>query len=1387
MADNIATIGIAMETAQLKKGISELGKLGEAGKKAEKQLSTSFMSVDKEIQKFNESMAKHGRTIDANGNVLNKNGEILKTTTSTYKNLTNAVADFNAQIKAVAPSVKNAEIELARSESIAKMMGSTLVGTSKTIDGLGLSLDKISGKLTQSQNAMKHFIAEQVDMGRTIDANGNIFSSQGVKLTTLSNKYKELQSNLTSHANAQDAVDDAMRQALMLTDKNQAELQKYAKAQQEAAERVSRLDNAIDNQNKAATKAQKVMSGLSDEAMHQAKNQGKLARVMGQSGVQLEQFMGQVASGTPLLRALGYQATDLGIVLSGLIPSAAAVGAAIGIGSAALSMLLPQLLKSTELVSDFKFEIDELKDSLNDLSKLSKAQLAVGLIDTSKRMDELSKEAEKQRKVIAELNKELDVGSKFRTVKTTFGAPITVTTEITAEERKKLEEQLEREKATFDSINQEYKKQSDLLTELSNITNQITKSGKDKDKLSKEQRQNLDELNKALSNQIDILNGVEGAERAAMIEQTKAQLGVEELDKTTLGYIDTLFELKEAQELGNLTESLDKQIAALELQTIEMKKGKAAAIEFAIAQQIAAAGGEVTPELQAKIDKIRELTGALEGLKGAEKAQADFDRLSDSIMNVGNGFSSTGDVIVDTFGNMAQALDNYLGKMGELDKWQEQLNDSKKENIDVSAEQQKLDELRFKTEIQGYAAGAKAAASFFDEKTAAHKAFTAAERALTAIEIGLALKQTAVDVAAGAAKIFNQTGVLGFAGVAAMVGVMAGLGFAGGSGGGYTPPDNDFSGTALGTSEASESLSESINIQSDMLAELVDLNSNFILLANLTGGLSSTVARLEGVDTGSLGTFVTDTAKVTGGIGALNSSVLTLGIGGEIQKAIGSVKKTVQAAGIEVFSQSLEGVIDGLTIDAKQFADVRRKEKALGVKISDKTKTTYDDLSNDAQRQIALVFSEIANTFESSAKILGVDVSGFIDTFIIEGFKIDLKDLEGDEIQEKLNEMFSKFADDLSQPLEGVFGKYQQVGEGMFETVNRLAIEQARFNEVARLTGIELSHAFDVDTAQNVITMAGGISELASSANDFAKEFLPVSQQIQLESEKLNDILAAMGVDQFSATRQGFVDLIQSLDVTTESGATLYAQLLQLADPLSDLIDKEEKLNNQRTGLQIELLDALGREEEALAMRRSLELEAIDETLHALQLQVWAEEDRAKAIEETSNKLRPFIDSINNALGINLVTLDQALSAARSGNFDKATKLDVNAVLNQSADKFSSRADMLVSDAINKGKLLEIAKLAENELSAVDKQTMSLVSIDSNMQKLVNIATNGQTDTYIPRVVTPNNSIEPVMIQIRDMQDKMNNYMLQMVKNTMETANNTDKLYRDGVTIVGGV
>lgn len=573
------------------------------------------------------------------------------------------------------------------------------------------------------------------------------------------------------------------------------------------------------------------------------------------------------------------------------------------------------------------------------------------------------------------------------------------------------------------------------------------------------------------------------------------------------------------------------------------------------------------------------------------------------------------------------------------------------------------------------------AKSLFKEHSAGYKAMAAAEKALAAfraVEAAKSVAQAALDVAAGAAKIFSFLGPFAFPAVAAMMAVMTGLGFKGGGSSGYRPPTAEEvqagqgTGSVLGDSEAkSGSIANALDLMlknsnkdleysNDIVRSLRAIETNIGALTgllarqlNLPGGSFDTSSL--GLGSGTSGNLATNVAQsaIGGGlvtlltgvanpIGLLVGTILTkvpvIGdLLGGIAKALFGTKKTVTLLdqGLTFAASNVEDIINGgLVGQIYQDVSTQTKKKMFGITTSNKTKvtTSYGELDNDMERQVALIIGSLKSGILDAASVLGVQgAEAALNAFSVNLGKISLKDLKGDEIQEALEAVFGKLGDDMAAAALPALTAFQQVGEGLFETLARLAKDYAAVD--IALTAIGMSFGSvgmaSVEAREGLIDLFGGLDEFVEQTNFFRENFLteaeqmaPIISAVQAEMARLGQ----SGVD----TRDEFKQLVLGLDLSSESGAEMYASLMAVAPAFSKVIEYLATLDEaleetgqtaaelaaiakQRRGLEIELMEALGQSEAALQAKRADTLAGLDATLRALQQQVWAAQEAAAA------------------------------------------------------------------------------------------------------------------------------------------------------------------------------
>lgn len=581
-----------------------------------------------------------------------------------------------------------------------------------------------------------------------------------------------------------------------------------------------------------------------------------------------------------------------------------------------------------------------------------------------------------------------------------------------------------------------------------------------------------------------------------------------------------------------------------------------------------------------------------------------------------------------------------------------------------------------------YASMAGAAKGFFSENSKGYQLMEKAEKAFHVVELAMATKSflakaafmaeevatklagetmkqgateatTVVEIAQSAARAgakaieavvsaFAAPFPLNFASGAAMIAIMAGLGFAVSGGGGSTAPSSadrqsqQGTGTVFGdTGAKSESLTkalENISENSDISLQYNEgmLNALKNIEASI-GGVTKQVIR-QGVQgqvgfAAGMGTTksegLTSFAKA-GEIGLLLSSVFAPL--NAIVGALFSVKKSVVDSGLIQNAQSLAEVMAG-GLDVMGYTDIETKKKKFG-RTKTSTETNLSELSEELQNQFSNIIIGMGTAVKEAASVLQMDGGSFTDTlnsFVVDIGRISIQGMDAEQIQETLTNVFSKVGDEMAASVFPGLIEFQNVGEGMLETLIRVSSTVATvdgiFNQIGQsIGGVGLEGAA---AKLKLVDLAGGLQELSNLTQGFYDNFYTETEKTANKTRLVTEEFSRLGVEMIDLknpdARINFRTLIESLKDTNQEA---YVGLLKLQESVSDLTPEFKAaetaidLTNQKLSLQDKINQMTMSSSQYLALQRQKELDAMDESLRPLQLRIYALEDEKNALEK---------------------------------------------------------------------------------------------------------------------------------------------------------------------------
>lgn len=694
------------------------------------------------------------------------------------------------------------------------------------------------------------------------------------------------------------------------------------------------------------------------------------------------------------------------------------------------------------------------------------------------------------------------------------------------------------------------------------------------------------------------------------------------------------------------------------------------------------------------------------------------------IANLAGGFDRVGSVVIDAFGGIVDALDDVQAKMNEVAKAEKKWG--KDSQAAIAA--------RNKASISGLRTIAGASKELFEEQSKERKALATLEKALTAVEIALSLKKTAIFAKEAIVRAFSAPFPLNFAAGAAMAAIMASLGFSSGvSGSGPSMEemqDTQGTGTVLGDAEA-KSLSiqktleriEDYNL--DQYYELRTLNKT---MQDLSREIArAAISAYQGAKGAASGIELKNSAN-NFGVGGI--------VGGLLGGLFGTKKQEITNSGLQFDNQRLGDVMASGLVDGFYFNVVETtKKKLFGLVKSVKTETVTSAIGDDLGKQIANILGFMGSAVEQAIDTLGVTTQRNVEDFIVRLGSISFEGMTASEIEAELNAIVSQQGDKLVKFAFSYVEKFQQVGEGLFETLMRVTQETVIVNSTLedlgfKITGI--SKRLRIDIGQSLIELAGGLDAFQQSTQAYYDNFFT-------EEEKLADLTQDLGREFRSLgyylpkSREQFRDIVEGLDLTTQSGQETFATLMKIVPALDSFFNAMEEGAAAAAAAQRQL------EQQRATVYRSIVSEVntrYDDEIANIRKAMAAEQNASRArvaainsqkgiAERSVANLRRMADKLNNAIfaigqTVEEITLadrrqamqqvSAALAAAQGGDLSVIDSLDdaLSVLQQDSADLYATEIDMLRDARRSQAELRQISDLTGEQLS-IEERTLAAI------------------------------------------------------------------------------
>jgi hypothetical protein len=857
-----------------------------------------------------------------------------------------------------------------------------------------------------------------------------------------------------------------------------------------------------------------------------------------------------------------------------------------------------------------------------------------------------------------------------------------------------------------------------------------------------------------------------------------------------------------------------------------------------------------------------DLAEAINEKTEADKAAADAAKEAGGAMgDFLNG--SFGDGLAEGFNQGSKALASFIDGFGELLAVQDQYNAAQLDATATDSEKAQAASKYQSAQIGLYGDMAAASKQFFEEGSKGYEALQAAEQTFRAVEIAMAgkalfaklfatqtataatlasvpvtvaaegAKATAAGAAAAASSMVGSPFPLNLGALAATVAALAGIGvlLSGGSGGGGISTAQQAQqaqgvGTVLGDSTAkSESalnalelmedhLSDGLQVSNGMLAELRTLNANIAGLGSLLGRQLDFAGGLVNAQTGSsIGSVGTATNDLV--IGALD--IATLGFGEDLDKllgglfssaggAISSKKSSKVDEGLQILGGSVADIIDGGMIDAFAYANIQTKKRKLGSGTKTSNSIITESLGDEIAGQFGQVIGSIYTSLYAAADTLGIGNTGSLGDF--EGFQVSTFGLTAEDAQKEVESVLSALADELALTVIPSLVDFQNVGEGLFETLARVATQTAIFRDVSESLGISIANLKAsqlITVADDLAAAAGGIGQFASNVQGFTDFVLTDADKFA----KTQGYVAAMFERLGLAIPQNIESLkeyITALDLSSAANQIAFTTITGASDLLDDYYSQLEDytksaydfdtalgLNDGRKELR-EALAAVGHNLDVVETAAMGGVSALADLFSGLTdvqkagLEPFTDAllDMVPALSGIVEELRAF----GNA-GIGTLYANQNLSslqaeyaslvaAAKGGDLSRAGEITgvgqsvINAAANTATSEFEYRRIVAETSAA----ALQLADYISGdspELSVAKQQLTVLEQINSELAGTDVVAVPMSAPSPMVYVPQSKGNDSTLVAQFKKLEEKMTQLITETRAGHGAIANNTGK------------
>ena len=553
---------------------------------------------------------------------------------------------------------------------------------------------------------------------------------------------------------------------------------------------------------------------------------------------------------------------------------------------------------------------------------------------------------------------------------------------------------------------------------------------------------------------------------------------------------------------------------------------------------------------------------------------------------------------------------------------------------------------------------------------------------------------------------------------------------------------------------------------------LGDLGANIIMSADTIG------SALDFAGTAlSYGNAVLNLTK--GNYGAAAGGAIGTYFGGPVGSFLGS---------------TLGGMLDGAFKGETRGGGYYQLQDGVGVKMGGasggdggpQTAAAVGQLLSASQSTIDSVFQSLGvdagvafmhGMFEDSGKGRGGVFSGghLMVGGEITDFGTNVKGAGYGGTSGSLEEMFENLQKDLAfstlEAWQSVSNQMPTLIEGMLDGVDirALSAEQAdalvgqisgtvaevtAFSDALTTLPFESLRALTFDLSATMLQAFGGIENAMAGLDTYYQNFYSETERAGHVIDSLTSAFSGLGYE-LPASREAYRDLVESIDVTTESGAQLYAQMIQMSGAFASVTEEAEQaieaieevtynLNAFYSEFELFSMGArdLAGEFQAMQVQLPANRQGFREMLDSIDTTTGAGQEMFNALAATADRANDYYKYVEREAASSLKELEQQVNTSRKAEMD-ALKVGQDARMDALRSQQKAEQRLLRDTQNAQSKALRDAQASQSKMlsDAQAKRMKALRKAQDERQQAVRDSYAAQRDAISGSISAVNDKL----------------------------------------------